>query len=724
MKNGVILRSLFVKETRHLIFSPTTSVAYLFFALFASFPFFALGANLSAGQTAFRQWAAIVPYVSAIAVSAIAMGAWVDEKKTGTRQLILSAAIPESLPILAKFAAIYLAYLGLLALTVPIAALAPLAGNAAQYALSSAAAAITSYALLAAFGVLEVSLAIFVSTFAPNAPISFLLSTGISIILALATFDARFLYASKGILAVKDLAFYLALAFLFLFSAAWSIAPRRRRTAKKIFVGIAATALVLTASARIPARIDFNDGNARTLAPLTRETINAAQDEIKLTWYVSSAFASGNPEIGEATDTLEEYRLAGRGKVSLEIIDPKTDADKNEAKSLGLVERQNPPTAKGTSPNQGVYSGLVVECAGSSGIIPFFANNASLEYDLTRTIRELIDVPGSPRKPKKARLVFGNPDSARLYPYVSPWLAYAGFDVSELDRGTQPDRGETLIVLGSSIIDQGAADEIESFLNRGGNAVFFVSGATVNVTGNWAAEPKKPDPILRLLDRRGFSIMPRIVIDRACFRLTLPATDNSKYETVDYPFWPVTNDYPRADGLAVSRMLWSGVSSLRFFWPSPLTESVEYPASPAIVAESSRQSKAIAAPYITDPFDSQMSLLEGGEGVAASPLVECAEGAGKLVVVADEYFPSVMVDYANADENLSFLVNCVEWVSGFSDLLSLKRKSTNAIPATAAEIALVARYFSAARFVELAVVPAFIVAVSLSLFAIRRRRAP
>lgn len=241
--------SLFAKEFRRLLFSPIAPFAALFFILGSGISFFIAGASLSGTSTAFRQYAERLPYVAAIAIPALAMGAWADERKRGTDLFLFSLPVGDSILIAGKFLAILAIYAIMLSLTAPVVALAPTSGTAAQYLNAGLGSVAAAYLLLFLYGALVAAIGLFFSSLIGNAPASFLASAActlafasahviprsfslppfVAIALTRLSFAWRLRAASQGVIDSRDIAFYVLSCAFFLILARDCLRRKRNR---------------------------------------------------------------------------------------------------------------------------------------------------------------------------------------------------------------------------------------------------------------------------------------------------------------------------------------------------------------------------------------------------------------------------------------------------------------------------------------------------------------
>jgi ABC-type uncharacterized transport system involved in gliding motility auxiliary subunit/ABC-type transport system involved in multi-copper enzyme maturation permease subunit len=714
---------LWLKDARHFVFSPLALASILFFSLGTGIPFFFSGISVTADVTAFRQFMALVPWISAIVISATTMGLWADEEKAGTGDLIRSFPVRESSIIAAKFFSAFSLYVFCLALMMPVVIFSSLAGPASRFVHSGLGAVFSAYIMLCLWGAAAISAGIFFSVFFRNAAASFFAST--AALLAFSWFSARHLdAAARGILDTRDALFFLVPCACALYAGTAMLSRLKGRAGGKkvshiILFFVSCLILLPLASARFHARLDLTDSKLHTLAPFTREVLSKLESEVRVTWYRSADLEKFTPNARSIDDFLDEYRAASNGMFSYVIADP-TAENATAIEALGIASRQIAVNERDAAGTRNIYSGILVEHNGSTRVIPFVADQSTIEYDITRFIADTGDTSETAFMQKnEISLVYGNPGGADFYPYVAQALSFAGFNVRVQPLpASSLDPAKSLVVLGSSLVDAGSAGAIASFLDAGGSAVFFASGATVNTGSDWKAYPKTQDNLLATLARYGIVIEPNLVLDESNWPLTMPSADKTKYETVQYPFWVRT----RPDALAKKSVMLNGTDSLQFYWPSSILIDSSVDRTIAPLAESSGKSIVMEPPFDTGPFGKQLELVEKSAGKSRSKLAVVSTLKGRVVCVADEYFASAMLDYTASGSNITFLVSAVEWATGRDRLLELKKTPASLGPVTAEETALIQSYFGATRIVMLAVIPFAVLASGAVLLAFRRKK--
>ena len=331
-----------------------SAVAVIFLAAFLAvtlYTFFWREHFFARGLADVRPLFEWLPKLLSILVAALAMRLWADERRAGTLEVLLTLPVPRWRLVAGKFVAgMLLIGIGLvLTLGLPITIsmmghldwgpviggyLAALLLSAAYLAIGMCVSAATDNQIVAFVGTaLACGIAYAVG------------DTGGDLGRALGT-GARFESVARGVLDLRDLAYYggivvagVAVNVLLLGRLSWSRGPRarQRRVGTLVAVGLVianALALNLWLSQVHRARIDLTQDGTYSLSSSTRKIVGGLDERMLIRGYFSEkTHPKLAPLIPQIRDLLEEYRVAGGGKLRVEIVDP-TDSDdaKREAK--------------------------------------------------------------------------------------------------------------------------------------------------------------------------------------------------------------------------------------------------------------------------------------------------------------------------------------------------------------------------------------------------------
>ncbi|MEZ4359214.1 MAG: Gldg family protein [Kofleriaceae bacterium] len=331
-----------------------TFLAFTMIAVFWAKKFFARGvADL-------RPLFDTLPYLLIFLVGALSMRLWSEERKSGTLEVLLTLPVPRFQLVLGKFVAGMLLVALALVLTfgLPLTIstmgdldwgpvfggyLAALLLAAAYLSIGMCVSATTDNQLVA----LIATLAVCGLTFLPGTPwVADLAGADAGEVLRRIGMGSRFASVARGVLDLRDLIYYASVVAVFLgvnvvilSMRTWSRGPRaalRRRNAVGAIALAALNALVLNLwlAPLGRARIDLTERSEYSLSPATKKIVAGLDEPLLLRGYFSEkTHPKLSPLVPRIRDLLEEYRIAGHGKVRVEMVDPGDDeAAQREAK--------------------------------------------------------------------------------------------------------------------------------------------------------------------------------------------------------------------------------------------------------------------------------------------------------------------------------------------------------------------------------------------------------
>lgn len=393
-------------------------LAVAFYAFFWREKFFARGL---ADLRPLFEW---MPRLLIILVSALAMRLWADERRSGTLEILLTLPVPRWQLVLGKFFAgmiLIATALGLtLGLPITIAQMGnldvgPVIGGYLAALLLSAAYLAIGMCVSAAT---DNQIVAFVGTALACGTAYALGDVGGEVGRALGT-GARFDSVARGVLDIRDLAYYggivatgIAVNVLLLDRLAWSQGPRARPRRLGVMLAVAliaanSIALVVWLAPIRSLRIDLTSEGAYSLSPAT-EKIAASLDETLLIrgYFSDKTHPKLAPLVPQIRDLLDEYRLAGRGNVRIEFVDPsESDDAKREAKERFGID---PTPLRFASKNEksviNAYFALAIEYGDQHAVLGLGdlitvrvldigdveITLRNLEYQLTKTIKKTV----------------------------------------------------------------------------------------------------------------------------------------------------------------------------------------------------------------------------------------------------------------------------------------------------------------------------------------------
>lgn len=165
----------------------------------------------------------------------------------------------------------------------------------------------------------------------------------------------------------------------------------------------------------MPGQLDFTEDNIYTLSDGSRSLLEQIEEPITLEFYFSRSVEDVPKYLKDfatrVETLLQQYENAAGGKIELSVIDPKQDTEEEEAAIRSGITNQL------ISSGGSVFFGLLVIHADQEETIAFFdpARESLLEYDISRKIHHVqqYELP-------KLGVVSGLPVISQLVPGMMP----------------------------------------------------------------------------------------------------------------------------------------------------------------------------------------------------------------------------------------------------------------------------------------------------------------
>lgn len=447
-------------------------------------------------------------------------------------------------------------------------------------------------------------------------------------------------------------------------------------------LGIITALLVLLNSTVFFVRFDFSKGRVFSVSSFSEQVLSELPEQVHIAYYVSDKMKTLYPGVKNAIDFLYDYAFASRGAVTVEIIEPEKEKLETVLQSMNILPEQMQVVEKNQTSFVNVYSTIVIEYLDDIKIIPFVIDSTSLEYELTNRIMSFIH-----HMPKEVYVLLGSNSTLETeYPYVPLWLENGGYTyqvITDVSATVLTDITKPLLVLGSSQVDAQEVQEIERFMLRGGNAVFFVSSYSSEIFTDWRMTENTYNELPILLETYGVILGSELLLDVSNYRLTMQTletnTTGQQYQYIQYPFWIITlnsfaSKYSPITGGSVDGKTTGGFSGLELYWANPLYIDERDGNHIEILTQTTPSAWLMTQPFNTDPFASPLASKNPSSVAQYNTSVSVETAHNRFVVVSDQYVPSVMIEYSNSPHNMDFMMNTILWVSGENELLTLKNK--------------------------------------------------
>jgi len=426
-------------------------------------------------------------------------------------------------------------------------------------------------------------------------------------------------------------------------------------------------------------RIDLTEGKEYTLSKATKDILINLDKPVTITAYFSKDLP---PNIGNISsslrDMLIEYGNRSKGMVVYRFIDPnEKESLEQEAVKNGIQAVMINVREKDQVKQQKAYLGAVVSVGDEKETIPFFQPGAAMEYALSTAIKKL-SVTSKPAigyilghgEPDLNEIVQAYTDLSVLY-NVEP---YRLTDTSDI-----PSRYKTIAVIRpTDTIPPAQLKRLDDFLARGGNIFLAIN----RVEGDFSVAMGKTVSVgmEEWLNQKGLNIQDNFVVDASCGAVTVQQQQGNFTMTtqMSFPYLPVINKF--SDNPAVK-----GLESVSLQFASPITYTGDSTKRFIPLAFTSEKSGSLKAPLY---FDIQKQWKQSDfpmSGIVVAGVLEgkiSGDMSSRMIVVSDGDFAINGPQRGNQlpPDNVSLLVNSIDWLSDDTGLIDLRTKEVTSRP--------------------------------------------
>ncbi len=230
-------------------------------------------------------------------------------------------------------------------------------------------------------------------------------------------------------------------------------------------------------------RWDATEDNLYSLSPGTRTILSELDQDVVVKVFYSKNVVNTPSHIKifaqRVLDFLSEYEQYGKGRISLEIYDPKPDSEEEEwAIKYGMKSIRLPT-------GEQVYLGLVALAAAQEAALPFIdpSGETKLEYDLTRTISRVQTTNRMTIGIISSLPLFGSPPMnmgmGGPRPGSEPWFFIQElkktYDLTKIEPNSDHIDAEVnlLILFHPKALSDSLAFAVDQYILKGGNALIF-----------------------------------------------------------------------------------------------------------------------------------------------------------------------------------------------------------------------------------------------------------
>jgi ABC-2 type transport system permease protein len=476
----------------------------------------------------------------------------------------------------------------------------------------------------------------------------------------------------------------------------------KKQTEIILFIlGLAIIILAGLNSARFFTRLDLTANKAFSISTVSKKLFREIPEQVYLTYYISDKLRKLYSFPAQIEDLLLEYAAYSHGKIRVEMLDPVRDAEASRAESLGVYPQQIEVVERDQRSLAQVYTGIVIQYLDRHDIIPVAARVDSLEYELTSRIRKVVS-----GGEQVVGILLGDQGRSLQQEFSGLNRALSqDFRIEQVSPGQDiPADVDVLLVIGNQDLKDFDLFPVDQYIMKGGRAMFAVEGVRVDLARGLAATRMEQDPTLDLLEAYGVKVKRELVLDKYCqnFRMPIQMFGQVMWQLMDkYPYWiAVAGQYVSKDNPITARF-----TGLDLYWASPLESAAKAGTEAEVLARTTPEGWTVnQEPFQTNPQQGPMLLAMPHETKGSYPLAISLRGGltsyfqgkniptregekrdwttivesakdSRIIVVGDADFTSDLLQFTEANYNLDFLSNALQWLGNSEDLLTIKTRT-------------------------------------------------
>lgn len=448
---------------------------------------------------------------------------------------------------------------------------------------------------------------------------------------------------------------------------------------KSIILVVVAFVVLAIISERYYFRIDLTEGGQYSMSEATKDILRNLDKPIMVTAYFTKDLA---PDLDKVKrnfkEMLVEYSNLSNGNIVFKFVNPNEDKEtENEALTAGVQPVLFKARDKDEVKQQKVFMGAKITMDDKKEVIPFLNPEGNMEYTLTTAIKKL-SVDNKPL----VGFVQGQGESGLdAYQQVRTDLEVL-YDVREVylsDTVLNIDDYQTLVIDAPvTPFSEEALRVLDFYLEMGGN--LYIAFNRVNGNTQTLQGEENITGIEKWLAKQGVVVEDKFVVDANCgtVSVTQPTGRFNMTTQMKFPFLPALTkfaDFPITKGL----------EQIIIGFPSPIRYSGDSSSQFTPLAFTSEHSGLLGLPVVLDVQKQWNAAdFQDGEQVVAGLLEKEFRGRESKIIVVTAGGIAVSGTGQRqrrlVADNVSLMVNSIEWLSDETGLMDLRTKEVTSRP--------------------------------------------
>ena len=473
----------------------------------------------------------------------------------------------------------------------------------------------------------------------------------------------------------------------------------RANSVLQMLIVVAMGVLANTFAADHFARLDVTQDRIYTLSQASRFLVGQLEKPLVVkVWFTKGLETPYNNHERILVDKLEEFRAWSGGRMEIEVVDPTDNPEAQaEAQRLGVAPIQYRFQSKQRSELRQVYMGMAMLYGDRQEVLPAVTRVATIEYDLARSIKTLID--GADRK--VLGFVTGHQEvnlAEETGPVETLRTQLAeGYELREVRLGGYegvPDDVDALLLIGPKrAVDLRSQYQLDQYLMSGKPVALFLNNYRPDMRTFRAQQVVHG--MEAWLGHHGLRLNRDLVIDRksnGMLRFPVKQGNYIVQTPINYPL------IPKATDLAQDDLIVKGLDSMLFPFSSSIDIAADLPdrLKARVLARASADAGRLKGVQRVDPpaFAERLpdeeigpwpvAVVIGGEfesffaGKSVPKAAVTPADAPPEPPIINESAPARMLVVSSADmvaNNIAFVMNAVDWMVQDAALVSIRSKT-------------------------------------------------
>lgn len=437
-----------------------------------------------------------------------------------------------------------------------------------------------------------------------------------------------------------------------------------------LFVAIAVVVNLIAYNAFF--RLDFTADQRYSLSKATKDIVKDLDETVTVTAYFSSELPPQLDRIRrELRDKLVEYQNASSGNIVYRFIDP--DQEKltdQEMMQKGIMPTQFQITERDKVETRRGYMAAEVAMGTQTSVLPMIVNEASMEYDLTKSIKE-VSVKDKP----KVGILQGHGEAGmdRLRDVRQQLNVLYEVTTLNIEAGKPLEPAEykaIAIINPQDSIPAAHLSALDDYLSKGGGIFLALSSSQIQ---QQMIQPKADVGFRAWLADKGINLGEGAVISARCGQVQYQQQMGMMniMRSVEFPYFPIIDqfaDHPVSKGL----------EAMILNLPAAITYTPEEGVNYTALAKTHELSATANLPVFVDVQKrwQEADFQEGSKVLALAAEGKLAgDGLSRLVVVSDGGFALSEQNQRVNEDNANLAVNAIDWLADQTGLIDLRTKT-------------------------------------------------